>query len=97
MKISIKNLAQLANLELSSSQLQTLEESIPSVIEHMDEIKHLDLSGVKQTNAVIEEENVYREDDVEHSLTQDEALKNAPNTYNGFLVVPYVFEENTDA
>ena len=73
-----------------------MEESIPVVIDHMEEIKTLHIPKVIATNAVTEEVNIYREDIVEPSLTQEEALKNAQNTYNGFFVVPYVFEEAED-
>lgn len=96
MKISITHLSKLANLKLSSMQLTTMEASIPSVVEHMEEIKHLDLSHIQATNAVIEEENIYREDVVEPSLSQKDALANAKNTYNGYFVVPYVFEEESN-
>jgi len=96
MHISIVYLSQLANLDLSDEQKKILEESVPAVIEHMEEIKHLDLSHVQQTNGVTEEENVYREDIVEPSLSQEEALKNGKSIYNGFFVVPYVFEEEID-
>ena len=97
MKISIKNLAQLSNLDLSSTQSEAMEASIPSVVLTMEEIKNLPVPDVLATNGVGEEENVYREDVVEPSLSQEEALMNATNTHNGFFVVPYVFEEEQDA
>lgn len=97
MKVSIANLAQLSNLTLSSTQSQTMEGSIPSVVEAMEEIKKLPVPDVTATNGVSEEVNVYREDVVEPSLSQEEALMNATNTHNGFFVVPYVFEEEQDA
>ena len=97
MKVSIKYLAQLSNLNLSSTQEEAMEESVPSVIEHMEEIKNLSVPDVAATNGVSEEENMYREDTVEPSFSQEEALQNGKNTYNGFFVVPYVFEEDEDA
>jgi aspartyl/glutamyl-tRNA(Asn/Gln) amidotransferase C subunit len=59
----------------------------------MDEIKNLDVDNIPETTRVTEEENIFREDVVEPSLSQADALKNAKNTRNGFFVVPYVFEK----
>src|SRR5260370_34315922 len=92
MKISIDYLSKLANLKLSNEQKEVMEKSIPSVVEHMEEIKELDVANVSETNGVTEEENVWREDSVEVSLSQEEALSNAKKTYKGFFVVPSIFE-----
>lgn len=93
MKINIKHLATLANLVLSKKQEEQMEKSIPSVVSYMDEIKNLDLDNVSETNGVTEEENVFREDVAEPSLTQEDALKNAKKTHKGFFVVKAIFEE----
>lgn len=94
MQITVKQLAKLANVKLSDKQEKELENGISSVITYMDEIKNLDVENVAETSRVTEEENVFRADLIETSLTQEQALKNAKRTYNGFFVVPYVFEEN---
>ncbi|HEX8965150.1 MAG TPA: Asp-tRNA(Asn)/Glu-tRNA(Gln) amidotransferase subunit GatC [Patescibacteria group bacterium] len=91
MKINVSALAKLANLTLSDKQLKDLEESIPGVVEYMDEVKNLDVDSIPETTRVTEEKNVLREDEVRESLSQEEALKNAKQTYKGFFVVPNVF------
>ena len=93
MKINVKHLAKLANLELSKKQEEDLEKNTPAVITYMDEIKNLDVDGVAETTRVTEEENVWREDIVELSLSQADALRNAKKTRRGFFVVPGIFEE----
>ena len=91
--MNIKALAKLANLNLSKKQEEDLEKSIPIVASYMDEIKNLDVDDIAETTRVTEEENVSREDIVEPSLSQKDALKNAKKTHNGFFVVPAIFEE----
>lgn len=93
MKIDVKKLAELANLALTRKQEENLEKSIPSVVEYMDEIKNLDVDDIPETTRVTEEENVLREDIVTPSLSQEDALKNAKNTRNGFFVVPAVLDK----
>ncbi len=91
MKINVSALAKLANLTLSEKQLKDLEESIPGVVEYMDEVKNLDVDSIPETTRVTEEKNILREDIVTESLSQEEALKNAKQTHKGFFVVPNVF------
>ncbi|HEX8932058.1 MAG TPA: Asp-tRNA(Asn)/Glu-tRNA(Gln) amidotransferase subunit GatC [Patescibacteria group bacterium] len=91
--MNVKNLAKLANLQLTSHQEENLNQSITAVIAYMDEIKNLDIDNITETTRTTEEENVLREDIVEPSLSQADALKNAKKTKNGFFVVPAIFEE----
>ena len=93
MKIDIKHLAQLANVQLSEKQEQVLEKSIPSIIEYMDEIRDLDVDAIPETSRVTEEINVFREDVIEPSFSQKEALKNAKKSHNGFFLVPAILEK----
>lgn len=93
MKINIKQITKLTKLDLNKKQKKNLEKSIPGVISYMDEVKNLDVDDIPETTRVTEEENVLREDIIEPSLSQKEALKNAKKTHNGFFVVPAIFEE----
>lgn len=96
MKINVKQLAKLANLTLSEKQLHDLEESIPSVVSYMDEVKNLDVDSIEETSRVTEESNVLREDVITKSFSQEEALQNAKKTHKGFFVVPNVFEKKEE-
>jgi len=93
MKINVTHIAKLANLSLSEKDLQTFEKTFPSIAEHMEVVKNLDVDKIPETTRVTEEENIFREDKIEQSLTQEEALSNANKTYNGFFVVPVILEE----
>ncbi len=93
MKINIKRIAKLADLTLSSSEEKKFEKQLEATLEHVDRLQEIDTSKVTGTNEVTNLANVTREDIVEPSLTQEEALQNAKKTYNGFFVVPVILEE----
>jgi aspartyl-tRNA(Asn)/glutamyl-tRNA(Gln) amidotransferase subunit C len=93
MKITVEKLAILANLNLSKKQEEDFEKSILSIVEYMDEIKNLAVDDIPETTRVTEEENVLRDDVVTPSLSQQDALKNAKNTWNGFFVVPAILDK----
>lgn len=92
----IKHVSQLANLNLTPTQLKSMQEKFDSMIGYFKELQSLDLKGIESTSRVLEEINIFREDLVTPSLTQEEALKNAKRSYNGFFVVDNVLE-NRDA
>ena len=96
MKISIKQFASLAHLSVTAKQEGNLSQSVPSVITYMDQIKNLDIDSVPETSRVTDEINVFREDIVEKSLTQEQALSSAKKSYKGFFVVPYIFEKTEE-
>jgi len=91
-----KKIGLLSNISLTDAQAETLAESISSVVEYMEEIKDLTLEDVPETYRVTEEANIFREDRVEPSLPQEEALRNAEKSYNGYFLVPYVFANTNE-
>src|SRR5207247_1515355 len=60
---------------------------------HMDQLKEVDTEGVEPTATVLPTENVFREDAVKPSLTQERALANAPDQADGFFRVPKILED----
>lgn len=92
-KININHVAKLANLPIAQEKLKKLETQLETTIEHVDRLAEIDTSHITGTNEVTNLSNVTRDDIVEPSLSQEEALQNASKTYNGFFVVPVIIEE----
>lgn len=93
MKIDIAHLGKLANIPLSDNEKKLLKSQLEQTLVHVDRLKEIDTTKVQGTNEVNNLINVWREDEVKESLTQEEALKNAKNTHKGFFVVPAILEE----
>lgn len=91
----IKHLARLANLPLTDKQLEQLPKELSAVIEYISKIKRLNTSNMIETSQVTHLENVFREDEIEKDrmLTQEEALSNAPEEYQGYFKVKAIFAE----
>jgi len=84
----VLHVARLARLELSDAEVETMAEELSGILEHVDRISGLDLSGVEPTSHVVALENVLRADEPRPSLTRDRALENAPDTADGAFRVP---------
>jgi aspartyl-tRNA(Asn)/glutamyl-tRNA(Gln) amidotransferase subunit C len=59
----------------------------------VETLKQYDTAGVEPTATVLNQANVFRADAVRPSLPVDRALANAPESAEGFFVVPKIIEE----
>ncbi len=90
----VKKVAKLANLPLSDEELTTLTPQLSAIVDFVSKLQEINISTVPTTSQVTGLENVWREDVVDstNQLSQEEALKNAPNSHNGMFMVPAIFE-----
>ena len=95
MKINVKHVAKLANLPLTSEEEEKYSEQLSKILDYIEQLNSVNTDGVEPTFNVSGQENVVRADESVASLTQDEALQNAPQRENGFFVTKRVLgEEN---
>lgn len=94
MKIDVRHVAKLANLELSAEEEKKFEKQLTSILDYVNQLSEVDTSRIEPLSSVTGLENVMRDDDeTQVSLTQEEVLSNAPETHNGLFRVKAVFEE----
>lgn len=89
----VRYVARLARLELEPGELDRYSQQLSTILNHIDKISELDLSGVEPTSHVISLANVFREDEVRPSLAREEALANGPEVEEGAFRVPPILEE----
>ena len=90
----LKHLVKLANLNLAEEQLGKLAPSFSAFLDYVSKIKSLDTQNFEETSQVTGLENVERDDITTPSLTQEQALKNAPKTEKGFFVVESILKQD---
>ena len=89
----VEHVARLARLGLSEEEKERMRAQLDSILTYIDTLKQLDTSGVEPTSHVIPMTNVFREDARWSSLSQEQALANAPDRQEGFFRVPRILEE----
>ncbi len=92
MDIDIKYVAHLARLSLSAEEEQKMGAQLAQVLGYIDKLKEVDVTGVEPTAHAFPLINVTRPDEIRPSLTQEEALSNAPAQANGLFMVPKIVE-----
>ena len=91
-KETVKQVASLARLHIADDKLEGFTKSLEGILSYVDQLSKVDVSNVKPTSHVLQLENVYREDTVKPSLSQEEALSFAVEKQGGSFKVPKVIE-----
>ncbi|MGE2730873.1 Asp-tRNA(Asn)/Glu-tRNA(Gln) amidotransferase subunit GatC [Mycolicibacterium vaccae] len=89
----VAHLARLARLALTDSELDSFAGQLDAIIGHVSKIQAVDVTGVTATDNPLKDVNVFRADDVQPGLTQDEALAQAPRAEDGRFAVPRILGE----
>jgi aspartyl-tRNA(Asn)/glutamyl-tRNA(Gln) amidotransferase subunit C len=92
LEIDVKYVAHLARLSLSPEEEQKISEQLGNILGYIEKLKEVDVSGVEPMAHAFPLVNVTRPDEVRPSLSQEEALRNAPAQANGLFMVPKIVE-----
>ena len=92
MEMDLSRAVKLARIELTPEGEQRLAPQLGEVLQYVEKLNELDVSGVEPTAHATPLSNVMREDEPRESLSQEDALRNAPKTVNGLFVVPKIVE-----
>ena len=92
MEMDLSRAVKLARIELTPEEEQRLSPQLGEVLQYVKKLNELDVSDVEPTAHATPLSNVMREDEPRESLSQEDALRNAPKTANGLFVVPKIVE-----
>jgi len=79
----VRHVARLARLALSGDERETMRRELSGILEHVDQVRGLDLSEVPPTTHAIPLQNVLRDDAPRPSLPTELALREAPEVAGG--------------
>lgn len=88
----IKYVAHLARIELSPDEEKKLASQVGNILGYIEKLNELDVSNVEPTAHAVPLINVTRPDQTGPSLSQEDALRNAPARANGLFIVPKIVE-----
>lgn len=85
----VKHLAKLSNLRISDEEAEKYPEQLSESIEYVGNLEDIDTSDVPDTFFTTKAKNVMDEDVVDEAimLSQEDALRNARATKDGYFVV----------
>ena len=92
-KQDVEKVAKLARLALTDIEKAAFTKQLSQILTHVETLKQYDTTGVEPTATVLGQVNVFRPDIVKPSLSIDRAVANAPESADGFFVVPKIIED----
>jgi aspartyl-tRNA(Asn)/glutamyl-tRNA(Gln) amidotransferase subunit C len=91
-QFDVRYTAQLARLNLSEEEIAKFQTQLSQVLEYVEKLKAVDVTGVEPTAHANEVVNVFRADESRPWFSPQEALANAPRQANQLFIVPKVIE-----
>lgn len=88
----VQKVALLSRLSFTDAEAEAFAGQLSAILEHVDELEKLDTTGVEPTSHSLALTNVMREDEPRASLTNDQALTNAPDQAAGCFKVPPIIQ-----
>lgn len=86
-KSDVEKIAYLARIELDEAEKEKFTRQFENILAFVNELQNVDTSGVEEISQIAGLENVWREDEAGKSLSNEEALKNAPASEKGYFKV----------
>ena len=90
-KEEVKKIADLANLDISG-EVDRLASLLSNTLGYIQTLKELDTTNVEETFQVTGLTSVFQDDTEADSLTKEEALSNASDSYKGLFSTKPVFK-----
>ncbi|WP_297598517.1 Asp-tRNA(Asn)/Glu-tRNA(Gln) amidotransferase subunit GatC [uncultured Cetobacterium sp.] len=89
----VLGVAKLARLEFNEEEIQRFQADLNNILDYIDVLGEINTDNVEPLVQVNESGMKLREDIIKKSLTSEEAMKNAPASQDGALIVPKVVGE----
>ncbi len=90
--LNIDHIAKLARLTLTPDEKAMFSQQIGSVLDHIVQLRKVDVSGIEPTAHAFAVSNVWQEDVARPGLPVDAVLRNAPAQREKMIAVPKVVE-----
>ena len=89
----VRHVAELAKLRLTEAEIEQYASQLSAILDYAERLQEVDTSSVPPTPYILPVVNVMDDDEPRPSLSNAEALANAPDQEDGFFRVRAVFEE----
>ena len=93
---TVDEIAHLARLQFEGEEKEAIKKDLNRILDFMEVLNEVDTSNVEPLIYMTDETNIMREDEVKTTITQAQALKNAPAKDSDYFKVPKVLKNPAD-
>lgn len=90
---TVDKLAHLSRLEFDGKEKQEIIYDLERMLVFVSKLNELDTTDIEPLIYMNEEVNILREDEIKQTISQNEALLNAPKKDSDYFKVPKVVEK----
>ena len=88
----VKHVARLARIGLSEKEVEKFRDQLSAILDFVEKLQEVNTAKIKALSQTTGLKNVFRQDIVTPSLSQNQALKNAPKKFKGYFKTKAVFD-----
>lgn len=89
----VDKIAALAKLEFKGEEKEAIKGDMQRILNFIDKLGEVDTEGVEPLMYMTDESLKLRADEVDQDISQDEALRNAPDKDSDYFKVPKVLKK----
>ncbi|MCX6674921.1 MAG: Asp-tRNA(Asn)/Glu-tRNA(Gln) amidotransferase subunit GatC [Methanothrix sp.] len=86
----VEHISWLASIKITEEEKDEFVGQFNSILEYFHQLDEVETEGIEPTYRVVDLANVFRDDTTSKSLSQEEALRNAPRRENGYFKSPRI-------
>ncbi len=90
--LTVKKIATLAKLEFKEEQAISIQQDLSRMLDFVNKLSEVDTNNVEPLVYMLDEPSILRKDEAVQKISQQEALKNAPDKDTDFFKVPKVIK-----
>jgi len=90
---TVDHIAHLARLEFKGEEKEQIKKDMENILDFVDQLNAVKTAGVEPLIFMSDAINVLREDKALETITQEEALKNAPNRDSDYFKIAKVLKK----
>lgn len=92
MKFDVEKFARLARIKLTPKESKEFTDSLGDILDHFEELQGLDTKKVSPMTGGTDAQNVFRDDKYSKENRVSGGVDQFPESKDGYLKVPKVFE-----
>jgi aspartyl-tRNA(Asn)/glutamyl-tRNA(Gln) amidotransferase subunit C len=89
---TVRRIAHLARIAVADGEVEHLQGEINAILDFVEQLKEVNVEGVEPMTSVTPMKLRLRKDEVSDGGDADKVLANAPQSEDGFFLVPKVVE-----
>ncbi|MFH1582501.1 MAG: Asp-tRNA(Asn)/Glu-tRNA(Gln) amidotransferase subunit GatC [bacterium] len=91
-KEEVKHIAKLARLGISDKEITKYQKDLSSVLDYIEKLERVNVSGVEPTSHPFSSENVVREDEVLNKKDNGKLVDMAPDKKDNYVKVKSILK-----